>query len=335
MQVETLHTRYGPMQVPGGNDLISRFLREFGEWAWFEADFVGGFIQKGARVLDGGAYIGSFTLGLRDCQPLRVVAVEANPAVLGLLQHNLATLAASWAVVEHGRLGDGLLPSGMPQPTHADNLGSMRFAPVTEGTEGTEVTEVTEGTEGTDGTDGTGVDSNDAPINALSITLLRQRHGPFDLIKLDVEGSELAALQADEDWLRASLPTLWLECNEDPAVLPLHNFVAGLGYELHYFTFPSFNPENHLGNPKPIFALAYEAGLLAVRPGTAVELPEALAKAGCDLARVKDSAHLLECLWLTPRWGLEEWVSMSRPQLLALCSRLHRGQSFAGFLGPG
>jgi len=312
MQAETLYTRYGPMQVPGGDDLISRFLREFGEWAWFEANFVGGFIKEGARILDGGAYIGSFALGLRDCHPLQVVAVEANPAVLGLLQHNLATLAASWSVVEHGRLGDGLSPSGTPRPTHADNLGSMSFAPVTDGTE---------------------VDLDEARISALSITLLRQRHGPFDLIKLDIEGSELAALQADEDWLRAALPTLWLECNEDPAVLQLHNFVAGLGYELHYFTFPSFNPENHLGNPKPIFALAYEAGLLAVRPGTAVELPEALARSGCDLARVKDSAHLLECLWLTPRWGLEEWVSMSRPRLLALCSRLHRGQSFPGFLG--
>ena len=307
------HTRYGPLAVPGGNDLISRFLREFGEWAWFEACFVGGFVKEGARVLDGGAYVGSFTLGLRDCHPLQVVAVEANPAVLGLLQQNLATRAASWAVVEHGRLGDGFLPSGVPEPTQADNLGSMTFAAVT---------------------DGTDADLSGAPINALSLPVLRQRHGPFDLIKLDVEGSELAALRADEDWLRAALPTLWLECNEDPAVLPLHDFVAGLGYELHYFSFPSFNPENHLGNPKPIFALAYEAGLLAVRPDTVVELPEALARVGCDLVKVRNVAHLLQCLWLTPRWGLEEWVAMSRPQLLALCSRQYRGHRFSGFLDP-
>jgi hypothetical protein len=89
MLPETAATRSGPMQVPGGQDLISRFLREYGEWAWLESSFVGGFVGPGMRVLDGGAYVGSFTLALAARQPALVVAVEANPVVLPLLRHNL------------------------------------------------------------------------------------------------------------------------------------------------------------------------------------------------------------------------------------------------------
>jgi FkbM family methyltransferase len=314
MPTETLQTRYGTLQVPGGNDLISRFLREFGEWAWLEASFVGGFVDKGSRVLDGGAYIGSFTLGLHDRHPERVVAVEANPEVLGLLRHNLGALASPWAVVEHGLLGDGRSPVSLPQMTHTDNLGSMSFVRAA----------------GT--SDKAAADPAAAMIDALSIASLRQRHGAFDLIKLDIEGGELAALQADAEWLRAERPSLWLECNEDPAVLSLHDYVASLGYEQHYFAFPSFNPENHCRNPHPIFAVAYEAGLLAVKPGTPVKLPDLHARTGCDLVRLKDRAHLRQCLWLTPRWGQPEWASMPRHRLLAMCSRLHRGQSFSDFL---
>lgn len=311
MNPELVATRYGLLQTPGANDLISRFLREFGEWAWLEADFVGGFVQPGQRVLDGGAYIGTFTLGLADRRPAQVVAVEANMAVLELLQHNLRTLAASWTTLEHGLLGDGCSPVPAPRATHPDNLGATSFAggPALPG-------------------GGTGEPS----VPALSLRSLRERHGPFDLIKLDVEGFELTALQGDADWLAQHRPTLWLECNEDPAVLPLFDFVTALGYELHYFAFPSFNPENHNGNPQPIFAVSYEAGLLAVRPGTEVTTPPLQARTGCDLVRVQDREHLRKCLWLTPRWGEAEWAKLPRSRLLALCARLHRHQELLGFL---
>jgi FkbM family methyltransferase len=311
MQPELVATRYGLLQTPGANDLISRFLRDFGEWAWLEADFVGGFVQPGQRVLDGGAYMGSFTLGLAARRPAQVVAVEANPAVLGLLQHNLTTLAADWATLEHGLLGDGCSAVPAPRATHPNNLGATSF---------------TGGPSLQPGATG------EQTVPPLSLRGLRERHGPFDLIKLDVEGFELITLQGDADWLAEHRPTLWLECNEDPAVLPLFDYVQALGYELHCFAFPSFNPENHNRNPKPIFAVSYEAGLLAVRPDTEVTMPPLQARTGCDLVRVQDREHLRRCLWLTPRWGEAEWADMPRSRLLALCARLSRRQEFAGFL---
>lgn len=308
---ELVATRLGPLRVPGGQDLISRFLRDYGEWAWLESSFVGGFVDKGSKVLDGGAYVGSFTLALADRYPERVVAVEANPAVLPLLRHNLEKLAPGWATLEHGLLGDGSTPVQVPHATHTDNLGSTSF---------------------TAAPGATAQDASTLDLPLLSLRALRARHGPFDLIKLDVEGFELAVLQADASWLKTAKPTLWLECNEDPAVLPLFDFVVELGYEVHYFAFPSFNPENHLGNPDPIFAVAYEAGLLAVRPGTPIKLPALQARTECDLVRVKDRQQLRQCLWLTPRWGRPEWASLPRSRLLGLCSRQHSGQKFGDFL---
>lgn len=311
LSCEVVESRYGPLVVPGGSDLISRFIRSYGEWGWLEASFVAGFVDRGARVLDGGAFVGSFTLSLAERHPERVVAVEANQLVLPLLQRNLGTLAQNWTTIEHGLLGDGVTPALAPRATHEDNLGSTSFKPLGESR------------------------GELAPlplISPMSLKSLRNQHGPFDLIKLDVEGFELAALQADADWLGANKPTLWLECNEDPAVLPLYDFVVDLGYDVHYVAFPSFNPENHLGNPQPIFAVAYEAGLLAVKSGTVVRLPELQARTHCDLSRVKNRSHLRQCLWLTPRWGLAEWANMPRQRLLGLCSRLHRGHSFGDFL---
>jgi FkbM family methyltransferase len=306
------------MQVPGGQDLISRFLREFGEWAWLESSFVGGFVGPGMRVLDGGAYVGSFTLALASRQPALVVAVEANPVVLPLLRHNLGTLAAGWARVEHGLLGDGFSPVAAPHAPQPDNLGATSFRARSATPQARADTP----------------DADPIPVPALSLQALRQRHGPFDLIKLDIEGFEQEALQADADWLRASQPALWLECNEDPAVLPLFEFVASLGYELHYAAFPSFNPGNHLRNPKPVFPVSYEAGLLAVRPGTPVQLPAEHRQAECELVPLADAEQLRRCLWHTPRWGLAQWRDCTRPQLLALCARLHGQQDYTTFLRP-
>lgn len=305
-------TRYGPLLLPGGSDLISRFVRDYGEWSWLEVEFVGGFVDAGASVLDAGAFVGTFSLGLRGRSPGRVVAVEANPGVLPLLQANFERLAPSGYVVEHALLGDGQPPTVLPRMASADNLGSLSYVPES----------LPEG-----------VPASDAlPPVGTTLAALRERHGAFDLLKLDVEGSELAALRGDETWLRAHLPTLWVECNERLGVFPLFEFMASLGYELHYFAYPSHHDHNFRGNPVRLFALAYEAGLLAVRPGTAVALSDHLAQCGCDLRRVDDAATLRRCLFETPRWGLAEWVELPRSRLLALLSRHYRRQSLDDFI---
>ncbi len=322
-------TRYGPLEVPGGDDLISRFLREFGEWSHHETEFVRGLLRPGMRILDGGAFVGTFSLGVAGSAPAAVVAVEANPSVLPLLQLNFARLAPPGFVIEHGVLGDGRPFEGTVTLDTIDNLGSLSFVAGGAGAAQAGVARA----EGSARVEAAAASREvGAVLPGLSLAQLRERHGPFDLIKLDIEGGELATLRADAQWLREFKPMLWLECNETPAALALYAFVADLGYELHYFTYSSYNPDNHRRNPSPVFPVAYEAGLLAVRPGTPVAMSSELIAHECELIHVDDVAHLRSCLWVTPRWGLAEWAQMPRSQLLALLSRLYRQEAYDRFL---
>lgn len=84
-------TRYGQLNVTiNDDDLIGRFLTETGEWAFDEASFIASTLNDGARVLDGGAFLGTFGLGVALRRKLGLLcAVEANPLVLPLLEANL------------------------------------------------------------------------------------------------------------------------------------------------------------------------------------------------------------------------------------------------------
>ena len=122
-------TRYGALEIPAGrDDLIGRFLLETGEWAFDEASFVAGFAPEGGRVLDAGAFVGTFGLGLAVLRPIGFLcAVEANPKVLPLLEANLRRNAKIPVEVVGGLLGG---PGTVPWPGRADpnNAGSASFA---------------------------------------------------------------------------------------------------------------------------------------------------------------------------------------------------------------
>src|SRR5262249_13988082 len=58
-------TRYGVLTVPNtSTDVIGRFLARYGEWAWDEVSFLAPLLPNGAHVLDVGAFVGTFGLGL-------------------------------------------------------------------------------------------------------------------------------------------------------------------------------------------------------------------------------------------------------------------------------
>lgn len=305
-------TRYGPMRVPGGADLISRFLRRYGEWSFLETDFVLGALSPGSRILDMGAFVGTFSLSMLRSAPRRIVAIEGNPAVYPLLSENLARNCTAEYLALHLVVGTHGVTSPVPAYAPADNLGAVSFVEQ----------------------DGLGTPSVETAPEVVGLQEIRRRHGDFEFIKLDIEGAELHALQADADWLSQHTPVLWVECNESPQSLKLLEFIAGLGYEVYYCAYPSYNPDNHLRDPEPMFPVAYEAGLLAVPRGTSVKLSEWQRLRGCDLIRVRDAEHLRQCLWVTPRWGLGPWTNIPTSRLQALCSHLHRQESFDQFLKP-
>ncbi len=305
-----VRTRYGLMDVPDtANDLIGRFLSRYGEWAWDEVSFLSQFLPAtGARVLDIGGYVGTFGLGLaRGLDLALLVAVEGNSAVAGLLRANLARNCPSeFEVVQAVAGARGKLYR--MELAETDNLGSAAFKPTW-----------------------LGPSENVGLEPCVTLSELRERWGPFDLVKLDVEGMEHEILGSDAEVMSSGRCTIWAECNEVPGSLELASLLISWGLEVHYFAFPCHNPDNFLGEPDPVFPFAYEAGLLAA-PRCPPHLSPALAAHHCILKQIRSEGDLKDALWRTPRWGVREWIGSKPEELAALAGHTLLGQNYQDYL---
>ncbi|EJO57204.1 FkbM family methyltransferase [Burkholderia multivorans] len=300
-EIGEIETRYGRLQVPNAkSDVVGRHLSRFGEWAWLESLFVSGFIPAvGARVLDGGAFLGTFGLGLSHIRELGYVHfVEANSDIIPLLVHNVdLNCRANWNV-ENVLLAPQGVAVGLPH-AERDNIGSTSFVLV---------------------------ENESQPqheIKTQTIREIEERVGKFDLVKLDLEGAEFQLLDVDRDYLSLRDMILWVECNETPQSFALAELFLSMGRKVYYFAFPAYNPDNVNRSAEPIFPWAYEAGLLAVKNEIS-GLGKELIEYGCILREISSDSDLKAALWRTPRWGLEEWLNLSLPEVVALAAhRLH------------
>lgn len=298
-------TIYGEMEIaPDARDLISRVLILHGEWAYAEALLLAPLIETGDVLFDAGAYLGTFSLGLAGVSPLaRVVAVEANPAVVPLLRNNLATNAAVPAEV--AAAGVARKPGWLElAEVPADNLGAAHFSTTT--------------VEGT--------------IPARSLQQLRTVHGDYTVLKLDVEGFERDALLGDADYIRAARPVIFAECNEVRSSLELLSALVWLGYEPVYLAYSPFRSANFKGSAERIYPLAYEAALLAAPRGRLARLTAEVSGEEVIHRRVQTAPALRRAMWDTPRWAQEEWVALPRPVLIARLGRAMRGQRIGNFI---
>jgi FkbM family methyltransferase len=308
--VDSIETRYGPFRVPVvDQDLIISFLRRYGEWAHSEARFVAANLPQGpVRVLDVGAFLGTFGLGLATEHEIRsLVMVEANNKVMPSLRENARQNARIPSVVINALVApEGVALTGSYEE---NNLGSLAFAT----------------------TDAVGRKAAALPACRMTLTDIRREHGDFDLIKMDVEGLELPILWADPDVLRPGGSVLWLECNEAEASLDLADFLLKNGLSVHYFAFPSFAPDNYRGDPEALLPFAYESGLWATH-GPAPSLPSILAQMGCILCPILSREDLRRALWVTPRWGRPEWKGAPASTLIAEAAHALSGQDYSLFL---
>jgi FkbM family methyltransferase len=302
-----LDTRYGKISTPQDNDLITKFLRSDGEWAFLEAEFVASHLPGQARVLDIGAYLGTFTLGLAQFTPLSFACLaEGNPNIAPHLENNIALNLNCRHEVLNAVIVDPSIPIGSG---HGDpnNNGSTSFV-----------------------AQSAGAVLVQEPLATMGFESLVNQHGPFDLVKADVEGMEEQLLASYPALLHASTPLLWVECNETPAVMPLARLLLSTGRPLTYFAWPSHNPENHNGNKEPIFPFAYEAGLLLGAEPRALTASQQAA--GCILRRISSVEDLKQSLWLTPRWAPREWTALSRHEIVGVAEHILTGHRYETFL---
>ncbi|MBS1058165.1 FkbM family methyltransferase [Gluconobacter kondonii] len=307
-------TRYGKLKTPDlQHDLIGRFLDYYGEWAFNEARFCASLLKDGARVLDIGAFIGTFGLGVASLRQLTsLCAVEGNPELVPFLKANISIAAQRPTTSVINAI---VAPPGYEVHGHygeEENLGSTSFVYAEE----------------------TADVPDDVPAkDTLTLTELRKQNGPFDLIKIDAEGMEYAILKDDWEFVATGDSLIWIECNEEISSLDCADLLLGLGLTVHYFAFPAHNFENYRSQTKPLLPWAYEAGLLASRNQTIPELDEILIHNLCILKTITSRTDLRRALWETPRWTPHEWpMTYSSIQLAAIASRQVRKQSYDTFL---
>ncbi|UJW85857.1 FkbM family methyltransferase [Devosia sp. SL43] len=307
MPAQAIATRYGPMITPANErDLIGRFLREYGEWAGLETKFLSTLLPRDSRILDVGAFIGTFSLGIAVDKPISYSClIEANEYSLPILQQNIQQNAEFSNDVIYGVVGseNALAQEGRADP---DNAGSTSFD-----------------------RSATGADIVAFPTETIAIDEIVSNFGPFDLIKLDVEGMEMSILKT-LTMSKCQNSILWVECNENIRSLHLVDFLLSLNRDVYYYAWPSYNKQNFKGSDHQIFPFAYEAGLLVVTEAglqeTAIIPPE------CILRPIRSATNLQAALWQTPRWGEQRWRELSLPELAGIASHSLAQTSESSFL---
>lgn len=172
-----------------------------------------------------------------------------------------------------------------------------------------------------------------SPGQGLTLGELDRRYGPFDLIKLDAKGRELAVLAGESGLLERTNSTLWLRCKENESSLDLAEYLLARGRKLYYFAFPSFTPDNLRGKRTPVFPFGYRGHLLAA----ALDPERIFAAAGeeCIARRIASRDDLRVALWRTPRRVPLEWWNLSNQELIAMATRQANKEEFDNFLVPG
>jgi FkbM family methyltransferase len=307
--VPEIQTRYGVLETFNpSEDLISRFLSRYGEWAQNELAFIGGSLSQGHRIADIGAFLGTFGIGLSKIEAVgKICFVDANPVVVPLLRKNVErNLDVPSVVVEAVLGGDGQQREGTGVQ---GNVGSFSVA----------------------GGNAVGREPSQCATKSISLRSLTETHGPFDLYKIDAEGMESAILRQDPDFLAQTQSTFWLECNSTPSSLDVAKLLLSQGFKVFYFAYPAISRGNFNGEKDREFPFAYEAGLWASKTSTP-KISEELVAAGCVLKEVADAEALRQEMWLTPRWSPQGWEKHGLSGVVALASHALLGENYEDFL---
>jgi FkbM family methyltransferase len=224
-----------------------------------------GLVRPGARVLDLGCHLGTFSLAAAALGA-EVIAVDASPAHVQLVGRAAERNGFDRLQVVHGAITESVHPVDFVERTIHGHLW----------------------------VEGDPIESTVVVPPVVVDDLLEERGWEtVDVVKLDIEGAEPAALRGmSRLFARGARPALVFECNESmlphfgASVVSLREQVAELGYELLLV--------DHL------------------RPGTLVEATAGAVQTECAcdyLALASRPPELADAWAIEPPFGLEQTVA--------------------------
>ncbi|WP_068076505.1 FkbM family methyltransferase [Novosphingobium lentum] len=238
-------TRVGDLCFLKHDKFIGRSLTQYGEWAQLEIDRLLQFIKPGDFVLDVGANIGFHTLSFARHvgSAGRVWAFEPDPVNGILLRLNILNSGMEGAIVPF-------------DVAASDALGICRFRsyPISmpENFGHTAIDEV----------------EGDYPRVAVALDALKIDRAPA-LIKIDIEGHELQALEGMREMIEKHHPVLSIEADSSSDADAIAAMVCDLGYDAYDFITDAYNRENFAGREEDIWkGHGRCSNLLCVMPRT-------------------------------------------------------------------
>ena len=248
--IETVPGRYGKISFISSDLTIGRSLRIYGEWAESEVRFLLTFVHSGDTVVDVGANIGTHTLAFARAVGAggKVWAFEPRPEIFSVLDANIRENKLGNVVLRQAAVGSKSGSISLPAINldAAGNFGSLSIVD--------EMSHV-----------GDPATASAVACFAIGMTTIDALGlEACSLIKIDVEGAEVAVLQGARSTIEKTTPILYCECNSLKDGIELKKFYDFIGYLTYIHLTDAFNAENFNGVVDNFFGPAREAALIGV-----------------------------------------------------------------------
>ena len=200
IRVETIR---GDFFIRSDRDLISTSLREYGEWAEPEINFLSRFVREGSTVLDVGSCLGTHARAFAEIAGHNglVVAFEPLESNFDLLDKNIV-LSRMSTIVACRAFVDCRDEENMFLRVSSENYGATRRS------------------------------VERSPDFAPAIALDAFGFGNVSLIKLDIEGGEGRAIHGARKTIETSRPVVFSEINNLQSAADVLNAWATEGYNV-------------------------------------------------------------------------------------------------------
>jgi FkbM family methyltransferase len=247
---QLVQTRHGWMLANPNDFYLGRALLEYGECCELESAVLRQLLVRPGIVVEVGANIGVHTIALaREAEARHqvLVAFEPQPVIFQSLCANLAvnglTNVLAWPYACGAKAGT--LYFEQPDYGAPGNFGavSMQSEP----------------------------GSNTIPVPCVRLDDALRTH-TVGLLKLDVEGFELNALQGAEETIARSRPTIYVENDRLDRSQALIEWLWSKDYRMWWHLPPLFNSGNFFGRTENIYGHVVSCNMLALPKEVELEI---------------------------------------------------------------
>lgn len=249
--------RHG-LYLANRNDIyIGSSLIHYGEYSELEWLVLARYCRQGDVVVEVGANMGAHTVALakRVAPGGRVVAIEPQPIIFQTLCANLALNSLLNVDAFNCAVGGTRTVLRMPRVdyTATGNFGGVSLSE-----------------------HGGGQGSRNVRVEPLDSLL--SDYARVDLVKIDVEGMEEAALRSGAQVIERFRPVLYVENDRVEKSRSLIETLAEMGYRMWWHIPALFNSDNYFGNPHNLYPRIRSFNMLCVHRAAAPETPEGFAE---------------------------------------------------------